>query len=208
MMTSKSSVWIISTFSKCLEERKCLLTKEIANFFPKIDALYHDFNPCACDSWLLFCPFYVWLDGRHCRSYQNQLGSVRVGQSSPKVTPIKMRKNRLIDHILDFMTRVRVVQNQTDHPIDRSLKIMGQSYALHIMRNMILLKQNMFNQFLNSIEGINTKTLSIRLQKLEDYGLVERGDSRQTSADRILPHRKRYGCTRNLGSDRFVQYKV
>jgi DNA-binding HxlR family transcriptional regulator len=59
-------------------------------------------------------------------------------------------------------------------PIDRSLKIMGQRYALHIMRNMILLKQNRFNQFLNSIEGINTKTLSIRLQQLEESGLVER----------------------------------
>ena len=59
-------------------------------------------------------------------------------------------------------------------PIDRSLKIMGQRYALHIMRNMILLKQNRFNQFLNSIEGINTKTLSTRLQQLEEYGLVDR----------------------------------
>ena len=59
-------------------------------------------------------------------------------------------------------------------PIDRSLKIMGQRYALHIMRNMILLKQNRFNQFLNSIEGINTKTLTVRLKQLEDYGLVER----------------------------------
>ena len=59
-------------------------------------------------------------------------------------------------------------------PIDRGLKIMGQRYALHIMRNMILLKQNRFNQFLNSIEGINTKTLSIRLQQLEEYSLVER----------------------------------
>jgi DNA-binding HxlR family transcriptional regulator len=59
-------------------------------------------------------------------------------------------------------------------PIDRSLKIMGQRYALHILRNMILLKQNRFNQFLNSIEGINTKTLAIRLQQLEEYGLVKR----------------------------------
>ena len=59
-------------------------------------------------------------------------------------------------------------------PIDRSLKIMGQRYALHIMRNMILLKQNRFNQFLNSVEGINGKTLTIRLQQLEEYGLVER----------------------------------
>ena len=37
-----------------------------------------------------------------------------------------------------------------------------------------MLKQNRFNQFLNSIEGINTKTLTIRLKQLEDYGLVER----------------------------------
>ena len=59
-------------------------------------------------------------------------------------------------------------------PIDRSLKIMGQRYALHIMRNMILLKQNRFNQFLHSIESINTKTLSVRLHELEEYGLVER----------------------------------
>ena len=59
-------------------------------------------------------------------------------------------------------------------PIDRSLKIMGQRYALHIMRNMILLKQNRFNQFLHSIESTNTKTLSIRLQQLEEYSLVER----------------------------------
>jgi len=51
---------------------------------------------------------------------------------------------------------------------------MGQRYALHIMRNMILLKQNRFNQFLDSIEGINTKTLAIRLKQLEDYGLVIR----------------------------------
>jgi DNA-binding HxlR family transcriptional regulator len=59
-------------------------------------------------------------------------------------------------------------------PINRGLKILGQRYALHIMKNMILLKQNRFNQFLKTIEGINTKTLSIRLHELEEYGLVER----------------------------------
>ena len=59
-------------------------------------------------------------------------------------------------------------------PIDRSLKILGQRYALHIMKNMILLKHNRFNQFLHTIEGINTKTLSIRLHELEEYGLVKK----------------------------------
>ena len=59
-------------------------------------------------------------------------------------------------------------------PIDRSLKIMGQRYALHIIKNMILLRQNRFNQFLHTIEGINTKTLLVRLHELEEYGLVIR----------------------------------
>ena len=59
-------------------------------------------------------------------------------------------------------------------PIDRGLKIMGQRYALHIMKNMIFLKQNRFNQFLHTIEGINTKTLSIRLHELEEYGLAKK----------------------------------
>ena len=59
-------------------------------------------------------------------------------------------------------------------PIDNSLKIFGQKYALHIVRNLILLKQSKFGQFLRSIEGINSKTLSIRLRELEDYGLIKR----------------------------------
>ena len=59
-------------------------------------------------------------------------------------------------------------------PIDTGLKLFGQRYAFHIMRNMILLKQNRFHQFLHSIEGINTKTLSKRLHELEHNGLIKR----------------------------------
>lgn len=44
---------------------------------------------------------------------------------------------------------------------------------------MMLLKQTKFNQFLGSIEGINTKTLSIRLKELEEYGLIEREVTQQ-----------------------------
>ncbi len=39
---------------------------------------------------------------------------------------------------------------------------------------MMLLDHTKFSQFLGSIEGINTKTLSIRLKELEGYGLIER----------------------------------
>jgi DNA-binding HxlR family transcriptional regulator len=73
-------------------------------------------------------------------------------------------------------------------PVDNSHKIFGQKYALHIVRNMIVLKQNRFGQFLGSIEGINTKTLSIRLRELEDCGIIKRTiiDSRSVQTEYSL----------------------
>ena len=59
-------------------------------------------------------------------------------------------------------------------PINNSLKIFQQKFALNIIRNMMLLKQTKFSHFLGSVEGINTKTLSIRLKELEEYGLIKR----------------------------------
>ena len=64
-------------------------------------------------------------------------------------------------------------------PINNSLKIFQQKFALNIIRNMMLLKQTKFSQFLGSIEGINTKTLSIRLKELEEFGLIERKVTQQ-----------------------------
>jgi DNA-binding HxlR family transcriptional regulator len=52
--------------------------------------------------------------------------------------------------------------------------MIGKKFALHILRNMILLKQKRFSQFLGSIEGISTKTLSIRLHEMEKEGLITR----------------------------------
>ena len=59
-------------------------------------------------------------------------------------------------------------------PIDYGLKIIGKKFTMHILRNILLLKQKKFNEFLRSIEGINTKTLSIRLKEMESAGLIER----------------------------------
>jgi len=64
-------------------------------------------------------------------------------------------------------------------PINNSLKIFQQKFALNIIRNIMLLKQTRFSQFLGSIEGINTKTLSIRLKELEEYGLINREVTQQ-----------------------------
>ncbi len=64
-------------------------------------------------------------------------------------------------------------------PINNGLKIFQQKFALNIIRNMMMLKQSKFSQFLGSIEGINTKTLSIRLKELEEYGLIDRKVTQQ-----------------------------
>ena len=38
----------------------------------------------------------------------------------------------------------------------------------------MLLNQTRFNQFLESIEGVNQKTLSVRLKEMEKNGLIKR----------------------------------
>lgn len=58
-------------------------------------------------------------------------------------------------------------------PIDNTFKIIGKKFTIHILRNMNL-GQNRFNQFLDSIEGINPKTLSARLREMEKNGIIER----------------------------------
>ncbi len=60
------------------------------------------------------------------------------------------------------------------YPIDNSLRLFRQKFALNIIQNMLLLKQKRFSQFLRSIEGINTKTLSTRLKELQEFGIIER----------------------------------
>lgn len=59
-------------------------------------------------------------------------------------------------------------------PIDTTFKIIGKKFTIHILRNMGLLGQKRFNQFLESIEGINPKTLSVRLREMEKEGLIDR----------------------------------
>ena len=72
-------------------------------------------------------------------------------------------------------------------PIDNSIKMIGRKFTLHILRNMILLKQKRFSQFLGSIEGISTKTLSIRLNEMEKRGSDNQSrDFYETRTDRIL----------------------
>jgi DNA-binding HxlR family transcriptional regulator len=61
-----------------------------------------------------------------------------------------------------------------EDPIDNTFKIIGKKFTIHILRNMIVLNQHRFNEFLKSIEGINPNTLSLRLHEMEKSNLIER----------------------------------
>jgi DNA-binding HxlR family transcriptional regulator len=59
-------------------------------------------------------------------------------------------------------------------PIDNTFRIIGKKFTVLILRNMIYSGQNHFNQFLNTIEGINPNTLSTRLREMEKNKIIER----------------------------------
>ena len=59
-------------------------------------------------------------------------------------------------------------------PIDNTFKIVGKKFTIHILRNMMFLNQTRFIQFLESVEGINPKTLSVRLREMEKNSLIKR----------------------------------
>jgi DNA-binding HxlR family transcriptional regulator len=58
-------------------------------------------------------------------------------------------------------------------PVDTTSKIIGKKYTVLLIRNM-LSNHKRFNQFLESIEGMNQKILSTRLKEVEREGLVTR----------------------------------
>jgi DNA-binding HxlR family transcriptional regulator len=58
-------------------------------------------------------------------------------------------------------------------PVDNTFKLIGKKFTVHIIRNM-LNNQTRFNQLIESIEGINPKTLSIRLKEMKKNGLIDR----------------------------------
>ncbi len=59
-------------------------------------------------------------------------------------------------------------------PVDNTFKLIGKRFTVHILRNMIFSGQTRFNQFLDSIENANPKTLSARLREMEKEGLISR----------------------------------
>ena len=58
-------------------------------------------------------------------------------------------------------------------PIDNTFKLIGKKFTVLIIRDMMKNKTR-FNQFLDSIEGINPKILSARLKEMEKTALIKR----------------------------------
>lgn len=65
-------------------------------------------------------------------------------------------------------------QNLKKCPIYNTFDLIGRKFAILILRNMMLYGHTRFNQFLENVEDINSKSLSQRLRELEEDGLVER----------------------------------
>ena len=59
-------------------------------------------------------------------------------------------------------------------PVDNTFKIIGKKFTFHIVRNMAMRNQTRFNEFLGTIENINSKTLALRLKELEETKIVKR----------------------------------
>ena len=58
-------------------------------------------------------------------------------------------------------------------PIDTTFRLVGKKFTILIIREMMRDKTR-FNQFLDSIEGINPKILSARLKEMEKSGQIRR----------------------------------
>lgn len=59
-------------------------------------------------------------------------------------------------------------------PIYNTFDLIGKKFAILILRDMMLYGKKRFNELLDSVEDINSKTLSLRLRELENDGLIKR----------------------------------
>ncbi|KXF77981.1 HxlR family transcriptional regulator [Paramesorhizobium deserti] len=67
-------------------------------------------------------------------------------------------------------------KNKSNCPINLSLELIGDRWSLLIIRDMMFAGKKHFREFLQSDEGISSRTLSDRLQTLQEEGIVTRHD--------------------------------
>jgi DNA-binding HxlR family transcriptional regulator len=61
-----------------------------------------------------------------------------------------------------------------DCPVARTLDIIGERWSVLILRDLFLHGPRRFQDFENSLSGISPNTLSARLKRLEEAGIIDR----------------------------------
>src|ERR1700675_3254171 len=59
-------------------------------------------------------------------------------------------------------------------PVARTLDIIGERWTILILRDLLLAGPRKFQDFERSLAGISPNTLSARLKRLEEHGIIER----------------------------------
>ena len=59
-------------------------------------------------------------------------------------------------------------------PVARTIDIIGERWTMLILRDLMVQGARKFQDFEQSLRGVSPKTLSARLKRLEDSGIVER----------------------------------
>ena len=59
-------------------------------------------------------------------------------------------------------------------PIARALEIIGERWTILLLRDLVRFGPRKFHDFEQSLAGIGPNTLSARLKRLEDAGIIER----------------------------------
>jgi DNA-binding HxlR family transcriptional regulator len=67
-------------------------------------------------------------------------------------------------------------KEKSNCPINLSLEVIGDRWTLLILRDMMFAGKKHFREFLQSDEGVSSRTLADRLQTLQAEGLVTRHD--------------------------------
>jgi DNA-binding HxlR family transcriptional regulator len=83
-------------------------------------------------------------------------------------------------------------------PIARTLDIIGERWTILILRDLVVGGPRKFQDFERSLAGISPNTLSARLKRLEDAGIVERRfyEQHPPRAEYVLTEKGNNGCRR------------
>ncbi len=93
----------------------------------------------------------------------------------------------------EFLRLLSTYSNLSACPIATTFKILGKRWTIEIVRELFL-GQTRFNELLKNVPGINSRMLSLRLEELENHGLLGR------TVTTSRPVRIKYTLTK-LGTD-------